>query len=272
MKTRLLFAAIMMAVVPSVSAQAVVGQPAPTFSLSPLGGGAAVSLAGLNGKVVYIFLYGAGCPHCRANGPVTESQIHQAYDSNDSFQAIGIDTWNDPTSTNNTFRSVTGITYPLLLNGRNVLNAYYGNFSSYDRSVVIGSDGKLLYRGTGFVNTDVAAVKAVIEAELARIVSIDDEDDLDRPNETRLLAPYPNPFNPSTVVGFQVGAIHESPVQVKLSVYDLLGREIAVLVDGVMPAGSHSVRFSGDGLTSGMYFVRLQTADHVLVRSITLLK
>jgi peroxiredoxin len=269
MKTLFLISAFMMGFVTSASAQAVVGQPAPDFSLSPLGGGAAVSLTGLSGKVVYVFLYGAGCPHCRANGPVTESQIHQAYDSNDSFQAIGIDTWNDPTSTNNTFRSVTGITYPLLLNGRNVLNAYYGNFSSYDRSVVIGSDGKLLYRGTGFVNTDVAAVKAVIEAELARIVSID-EDDLDRPNETRLLAPYPNPFNPSTMIGYEVGAHHDAPVH--LAIYDILGREIAVLVDDVMPAGSHSVRFSGDGLTSGMYFVRLQTADQLLVRSITLLK
>ncbi len=271
MKTILLFAVIMMAVVPSASAQAVVGQPAPTFSLSPLGGGATVSLPGLSGKVVYIFMYGAGCPHCRANGPVTESQIHQTYKSNDSFVAIGIDTWNDPTSTNNTFRSVTGITYPLLLNGRNVLNAYYGNFSSYDRSVVIGSDGKLLYRGTGFVNTDVAAVKAVIDAELARIVSIDDHED-DRPNETRLLAPYPNPFNPSTMIGFTVGTQDLASLHTRISVHDILGREIAVLVDGVMPAGSHSVRFSADGLASGIYFVRLQTEDQLQVRSITLVK
>lgn len=271
MKTLLFSAVFMMAVATSASAQAVVGQPAPAFNLSPLGGGANVSLAGLSGKVVYVFLYGAGCSHCRANGPVTESQIHQSYRTNDSFRAIGIDTWNNSTTTNNTFRSVTGITYTLLLNGQNVLDAYYGNFSSYDRSVVIGADGKLLYRGTGFVNTDVAAVKAVIDGELARIVSIDD-DAIDRPMETRLLAPYPNPFNPSTVVGFQVGAIHESPVQVKLSVYDVLGREIAVLVDGVMPAGSHSVPFSADGLSSGIYFVRLQTNATTQVRAISLVK
>lgn len=267
MKTLLLSAVFMMAVATSASAQAVVGQPAPTFSLSPLGGGATVSLAGLRGKVVYVFLYGAGCSHCRANGPVTESQIHQSYRSNNSFQAIGIDTWNDAASTNNTFRSVTGITYPLLLNGRNVLNDYYGNFSSHDRSVVIGSDGKLLYRGTGFVNTDVAAVKAVIDGELARIVSIDD-DAFDRPRETRLLAPYPNPFNPSTVVGFQLSVFGS----VRIGVYDVLGREIAVLVDGVMPAGSHSVPFSADGLPSGMYIVRLQTNATSQVRAISLVK
>ena len=271
MKTFFLTAVFMMAVATSASAQAVVGQPAPGFSLSPLGGGATVSLAGLSGKVVYVFLYGAGCSHCRANGPVTESQIHQSYRTNDSFRAIGIDTWNNSTTTNNTFRSVTGITYTLLLNGQNVLDAYYGNFSSYDRSVVIGADGKLLYRGTGFVNTDVAAVKAVIDGELARIVSIDD-DAIDRPSETRLLAPYPNPFNPSTVVGFQVGAIHESPVQVKLSVYDVLGREVATLVDGPMPAGSHSVTFDASNLASGIYLVRLEVAGNVLTNRVTLLK
>lgn len=270
MKTFLLSAVFMMAVATSASAQAVVGQPAPGFSLSPLGGGATVSLAGLRGKVVYIFLYGAGCSHCRANGPVTESQIHQSYRTNDSFRAIGIDTWNNSTTTNNTFRSVTGITYTLLLNGQNVLDAYYGNFSSYDRSVVIGADGKLLYRGSGFVNTDVAAVKAVIDGELARIVSIDD-DAIDRPSETRLLAPYPNPFNPSTVIGYEISGDHTgSPVRV--GIYDVLGREIAVLVDGVMPAGSHSVPFSADGLSSGIYFVRLQTNATTQVRAISLVK
>lgn len=259
--------AILLAASTSATAQAVVGQPAPAFNLSPLGGGMSISLAGLSGKVVYVFFYGAGCSHCRANGPVTESQIHQSYRSNDSFRAIGIDTWNNSTSTNNTFRSITGITYPLLLNGQSVLSAYCGNLSSYDRSVVIGADGRLLYRGTGFVNTDVAAVKAVIDGELARIVSIDD-DGVDRPMETRLLVPYPNPFNPSTVVGYQLSVFGF----VRVSVHDMLGREITVLVDGVMPAGTHEVPFLADGLSSGVYLVRLQTDARTQVRAISLVK
>lgn len=267
MKTLIFSAVFMMAVATSASAQAVVGQPAPGFNLVPLGGGANVSLAGLSGKVVYVFLYGAGCSHCRANGPVTESQIHQSYRTNDSFRAIGIDTWNNSTTTNNTFRSVTGITYPLLLNGQNVLDAYYGNFSSYDRSVVIGADGKLLYRGTGFVNTDVGAVKAVIDGELARIVSIDN-DAMDRPMETRLLAPYPNPFNPSTVFGYRLSVF--STIQLK--VYDILGREVAVLWDGPQSAGAHEIRFDASTLSSGVYFVRLVTESESFVRSITLVR
>lgn len=267
MRHLLLSAALLAIVTVNVHAQAVIGQAAPSFSLSPLGGGSAVSLAGLQGKVVYVFFYGAGCSHCRANGPVTESQIHQQFRTNDSFRAVGIDTWNESSGTNTTFRSITGITYPLLLNGRNVLNAYYGNFSSYDRSVVIGSDGKLLYRGTGFVNTDVAAVNAAIEGELNRIVGIDDPD-AEGPTHTRLLAPYPNPFNPSTNLRFELMAA--GPV--RLSVHDVLGREVGVLVRDVRSAGSHTVAWNADGLASGLYLIRLSTRSEDFIRTVTLVR
>lgn len=267
MKHLLVSAAILTFLSVEIQAQAVVGQAAPSFSLSPLGGGSAVSLAGLQGKVVYVFFYGAGCSHCRANGPVTESQIHHQFRTNNSFRAVGIDTWNESSGTNTTFRSVTGITYPLLLNGRNVLNAYYGNFSSYDRSVVIGADGRLLYRGTGFVNTDVAAVKAVIEGELNRIVGIDDPDG-EGPLTTRLLAPYPNPFNPTTTLRFEL--MGAEPV--RLSVHDVLGREVGVLVQDVRSAGSHTVAWNASGLASGLYLIRMSTRTETFVRAVTLVR
>jgi hypothetical protein len=65
---------------------------------------------------------------------------------------------------------------------------------------------------------------------------------------------YPNPFNPSTVIGYQL------PVSsnVTLKVYDLLGREIATLVDEYRPTGSYEVKFNTEGLTSGIYFYTLQ--------------
>lgn len=75
------------------------------------------------------------------------------------------------------------------------------------------------------------------------------------PTETALLAAYPNPFNPSTVVRFTLDAGR----QTALKVYDILGREVAVLVDGGMPAGTHSVAFDATGLASGVYLVRLTT-------------
>ncbi len=81
-------------------------------------------------------------------------------------------------------------------------------------------------------------------------------------------AAYPNPFNPSTVIGYRLAEIG----QTRLTVYDLLGREVAVLVDGVMPAGDHSVTFNAAGLPSGMYLIRLQADGRLLTQTVTLLK
>jgi len=68
---------------------------------------------------------------------------------------------------------------------------------------------------------------------------------------------YPNPFNPTTVVRYQL------PVAsgVKLVVYDVLGREVAVLVNERKEPGTYEVKFDGSGLTSGVYFYRIQAGD-----------
>jgi len=79
---------------------------------------------------------------------------------------------------------------------------------------------------------------------------------------------YPNPFNPSTNISYTL----QSSGKVRLSVYDLSGREIAVLVDRIESAGSHRVAFSGAGLTSGIYFYKLQTANEVITKKMVLAK
>lgn len=105
------------------------------------------------------------------------------------------------------------------------------------------------------------------------VVSVEDKWDGDAsPASFRLEANYPNPFNPSTVIGYQVGAIHELPVQVRLTVYDVLGREVAVLVNGVQAAGFHEVRFNATNLSSGMYIYRLETPQGSVSRTMMLMK
>ncbi len=81
---------------------------------------------------------------------------------------------------------------------------------------------------------------------------------------------YPNPFNPSTQIRFQVGTQHLASL--RLAVFDVLGREIAVLVNGAMPAGTHQVTFNGDGLSSGVYLVRLVAGNEVRTIRMMLLK
>ncbi|GAB5410020.1 MAG: hypothetical protein BalsKO_23850 [Balneolaceae bacterium] len=145
-----------------------IGRTAPDFTYTSLSG-EQFTLSDFQGKVVYLFFYGAGCPHCRSNGPVTESQINSTFEGNSSFMALGLDTWNSSASANNSFRSATNISYPLLLNAGQSLVDYYGNSSSYDRSVVIDASGKIAYQGSGFVNTDVENVVRTIETELEKI-------------------------------------------------------------------------------------------------------
>jgi hypothetical protein len=79
---------------------------------------------------------------------------------------------------------------------------------------------------------------------------------------------YPNPFNPSTEITYQLGKAS----QVMLSVYDILGREVAVLVDKRQVPGKYSVTFDASTLPSGVYFYRLTTADNVAVQKMVFLK
>jgi alpha-amylase len=82
---------------------------------------------------------------------------------------------------------------------------------------------------------------------------------------------YPNPFNPSTQIGFQLSGAHMG-TPVHLAIYDILGRDVAVLVDGPMPAGAHSVTFDASNLASGIYLVRLEAGGMVRTRSVSLIK
>jgi len=88
------------------------------------------------------------------------------------------------------------------------------------------------------------------------------------PRDIALMQNYPNPFNPSTVIRYQLavsGKIH-------IAVYDLLGREVAVLVNDVMPAGTHSANFDASNLTSGVYIYTLRSASGTITRKMVLMK
>ncbi|MCH8496665.1 MAG: T9SS type A sorting domain-containing protein, partial [Balneolales bacterium] len=79
---------------------------------------------------------------------------------------------------------------------------------------------------------------------------------------------YPNPFNPTTNIQFSV----PNTADVSLTVYDLLGRQVAVLVNGTMSAGSHVVLFDASNLASGTYMYRLQSGNMVETSKMMLIK
>ena len=70
---------------------------------------------------------------------------------------------------------------------------------------------------------------------------------------------YPNPFNPSTLIGYQVPG--PGSMRVRLAVFDVLGREVAVLVDENKAPGNHTVQFNATGLASGVYLYRMTVED-----------
>lgn len=88
------------------------------------------------------------------------------------------------------------------------------------------------------------------------------------PKEYALVQNYPNPFNPATNIVFHLPKTSE----VHIAVYDVLGREVARLVDGVRPAGQYTVLFDGKNLNSGLYVCRMNANDQMYTRKMLLLK
>jgi hypothetical protein len=79
---------------------------------------------------------------------------------------------------------------------------------------------------------------------------------------------FPNPFNPTTVIRYQLPAASH----VELKVYDILGREVTTLVNEQKPAGYYTVQFNAAGLASGVYFYRMKAGDFVETRKLTLIR
>jgi hypothetical protein len=79
---------------------------------------------------------------------------------------------------------------------------------------------------------------------------------------------YPNPFNPTTTIKFGL----PTTSQVNLTVYDVLGRKVLVLVNERKNAGVHEVRFDGSNLASGVYLYRLQAGSFVETKKMLVVK
>jgi 5-hydroxyisourate hydrolase-like protein (transthyretin family) len=96
------------------------------------------------------------------------------------------------------------------------------------------------------------------------------------PKEFRLYQNYPNPFNPTTKIKFQIplsrGVSEGRGVSTQLIIYDILGREVAILVNEQMKPGKYEVDFDGSNYPSGVYFYKLTAGDFKAVNKMILLK
>lgn len=110
---------------------------------------------------------------------------------------------------------------------------------------------------------------------------VEDEETL-TPNIFYLEQNYPNPFNPSTKIKFTIPNVslslssraepRDEGFRAQLKVYDILGNEVATLVNEVKPAGSYEIKFNSHNLTSGVYFYQLRAGDFISTKKMILLQ
>jgi len=93
-------------------------------------------------------------------------------------------------------------------------------------------------------------------------------DDATKEYEYELIGNYPNPFNPSTVIKYSL----KDPELVTLKIYDILGREVSVLVNEIQSSGVHQLTFDGKNLSSGIYFYTLSAGRFIKTGKLLLSK
>ncbi len=113
------------------------------------------------------------------------------------------------------------------------------SFINKDTGFVVGDSGLILRTYTGGIITSAECEFSVV------------------PQSFRLHQNYPNPFNPKTIINYELRIRNF----VVLKVYDIAGREVATLVNEIMPAGKHSVEFNAEDLSSGVYFYTLRVSN-----------
>lgn len=127
---------------------------------------------------------------------------------------------------------------------------------------------------TGQTSTKVISVVAEADdgsgggGPIPKLINPGIEEENNVPETVELLPAFPNPFNPSTNISFQL------PVagQVSIRVFDLNGREVSVLADQVFSAGTHQLMLNANNLSSGTYVVRMNTGVIVRTQTLTLIK
>jgi len=132
-------------------------------------------------------------------------------------------------------------------------SVFYSNQRTFEIELVIKVNG-----------VPVGSIKQFFVAESGLNAGFDES----IPEKFELFQNYPNPFNPSTVIKFSLAA----PVKVQLKIYDLLGNEVALLVNEEKPAGGYKIEFDFSSLSSGIYFYKLQSGNYSAVKKMLLLK
>lgn len=139
------------------------------------------------------------------------------------------------------------------------------NGADHANALAIDEAGHVYVTGFSRVSTSTYAYTTIKYSQ--SVTSVDDPN-TNLPERFILTQNYPNPFNPSTVISYQLPLSGS----VTLKVYDLLGREVATLVNEEKPAGSYEVEFNAAGLSSGIYFYTISAGNFIETKKMVLMR
>jgi len=132
-------------------------------------------------------------------------------------------------------------------------------------SVIEASDGGFL--SVGFTNRGSSMDIYLVKVTSDGLTAIENQNGIS-PISFILEQNYPNPFNPATTIKYSIPQVSH----VNISVYDLIGREVAILVNETQSAGSHQMTFKAQNLSSGIYFYKLTAGRITHIKKMTLIK
>ena len=241
-----------------------VGDQAPDFTLQDIEGNS-FKLSSIQGKIVVLFFLGYNCGSCLVEAPYFELNIHKQYQPY-GVEVLGIDIWDgSPALLQSNFISATGATFKFLTYGSPVAQLYGAGVSNY---MIIGIDGKVKFISRYYDERG-------LQTQIDVLTSTPGQKPKAIPDEFVLHQNFPNPFNPSTQIEYEIVVDDRTPVD--LVVYDLLGNEVAVLVDADQTSGFYSVSWDGtysDGrkAASGLYFYQLSIGERQKTRKMHLVR
>ena len=256
-------------------AQLSIGEQAPEFTLNNIDN-VPVSLNDFTGKAVLIIFFGYNCPYCKASAPFVESLIWQKH-GGPNFTVLGVDQWNGSSNQIRTlFKNPTGVTYPLLEYGHAVAAQYK---VTYDWFILLDQEHKIYYTASGTLHNSGGVPQKIVSdlesevVELTTTTSVEDEHSNSLPTDFELKQNFPNPFNPNTTIQFDL----PQTIHVSLKIYNTLGQEIRNLIDNVIPADENLIIWDGKNnvgqlVSSGIYFIRLQSGDFTDIKRMMFIK
>lgn len=112
------------------------------------------------------------------------------------------------------------------------------------------------------------SLTAYINSKMGWLTDVDDNIDQSTLEDFQLSQNYPNPFNPNTTIEYTIS----KSGNVKIIVYDVLGRKVSTLLDEFVGSGKHKINFNGNSLTSGVYYYQIINENSIKTKSMVLLK